>query len=383
MESFKYVKKIRNYAIVSFLIPLIAINACFLVYKFFGDMRFSLHSNFNYNKAEHTYAHHRYHPIHIYSEYHQIVFDLEKKTFTNCPKYTPIKYWTSIDGKIIPEIIELDTGIEIRIIDNTENLEKLWIKNKLISVTIKNGKTLNYGCVKNYPLTYSLLNKYSWLETLFKRTIENNVGRDGRRIGFAKIKNPYLYGEVSISRTARYFPAVFIFKPLIILSAFFLFLYWRNNLIFFTELKNKNVLSKFSKKFFYFGLFSCIFLTLHATFLGLNIDSILFDKARRLIIILFILLEVFAQIALTKNLFQFKEELKNYINSSILKIKITFVIIILLITCLALIFLTLGDPSTSFKHILEWNYFSFLLIYYLLSRLLWKQKNHVHTPEGA
>ena len=29
----------------------------------------------------------------------------------------------------------------------------------------------------------------------------------------------------------------------------------------------------------------------------------------------------------------------------------------------------------AFKHILEWNYFSILLIYYLLSRLLWRKKS--------
>ena len=29
--------------------------------------------------------------------------------------------------------------------------------------------------------------------------------------GFARIKNPYFYGEVSISRTARYFPAILDF----------------------------------------------------------------------------------------------------------------------------------------------------------------------------
>ena len=123
-------------------------------------------------------------------------------------------------------------------------------------------------------------------------SVQSNVGKDGRNIGFSKIKNPYFYGEVSISRTARYFPAVIIFKSLIILSAFFLFSYWKNNLNFFTELKNNNILVKFSKKFFYLGMFSCIFLALHAAFLGLNFDSILFSKTRRLIIILFILLEV-------------------------------------------------------------------------------------------
>ena len=31
-----------------------------------------------------------------------------------------------------------------------------------------------------------------------------------------------------------------------------------------------------------------------------------------------------------------------------------------------------GDMINQFKNVLEWNYFSVLLIYYLLSRLLWK-----------
>ena len=191
--------------------------------------------------------------------------------------------------------------------------------------------------------------------------------------GFVNIKNPYFYGEVSISRTARYFPATLIFKPLIILSAFLLFVYWKNNLNLFSELKNKNILVNFSKKFFYFGIFSCIFLMLHAIFLGLDFDSKLFSIIRRSIIILFILFEIIAQILLTRNLFKFKEKLKEYINPLILKIKIIFVITIFFTTCAAFTILVLGDPSTEFKHILEWNYFSFLLLYYILSRLLWKR----------
>ena len=123
---------------------------------------------------------------------------------------------------------------------------------------------------------------------------------------------------------------------------------------------------------------------MHATFLGLDFDSKLFTTMRRLIIILFILFEILAQIYLTKNLFKFREELKKYIHPLILKIKIIFVAIILFTTCVALIILVYGDPSTMFKHTLEWNYFAFLLVYYLLSRLLWKKiKTPVHTPEGA
>ena len=194
--------------------------------------------------------------------------------------------------------------------------------------------------------------------------------------GFGEVKNPYLYGEVSISRTARYFPANLIFKPLIVLSAIFLFFYWLNNLNLFKELINSNVQNNSIKKFFYFGALSCTFLILHALFLGVDLDSNLFDKMRKLIIILFIIFEVSAQIFLTRSLFKFKKELKNYIYPSILKIKIVFVTTIFLITVIVTALLAWADLSTSFKHILEWNYFSVLLVYYFLSRLFWRaQKN--------
>ena len=254
--------------------------------------------------------------------------------------------------------------------EHSELLKNLKTNNKVKSVTIKRLNHLNKTCIKNlknHQFLYSLLKKFSWLDTAFTYTRQKNPS------GFSKIRNPYFYGEVSISRTARYFPAILIFKSLIVLSSFLLFLYWKNNLNLFNELKNKNILVKFSKKFFYFGIFSCIFLALHATFLGLDFDSKLFTAMRRLIIILFILFEVFAQIFLTTILFKFKKELKKFINLLILKIKITFVTIAIFATCIAFAILAFGDPSTEFKHILEWNYFAFLLLYYLLSRLLWKK----------
>ena len=190
--------------------------------------------------------------------------------------------------------------------------------------------------------------------------------------GFSKVRNPYLYGEVSISRTARYFPATFIFKPLIILSAILLIFYWKNNLNLFREFKKQKITLKFSETFFYIGILSCLFLILHATFLGLDIESKLFAKVRKVIIVLFIIFELLAQIFLTMNLFKFKRTIAKYINSKILKIKIIFIYITIGITLIILGFLIWGDVSSNIKNIFEWNYFSFLLIYYFLSRLLWK-----------
>jgi len=348
MKSDNFVKQIRNYSIASFLIPLIAINSCFLIYKFLGNLDIKAYPNMDWNKHEQTYS---------WNEYNKLDNKIELETFTNCPKYETSVFYNYTDNQTLKTIEQKDETVKI--------IKKLVVSNKVKSVNIKFKKTLNDLCVKNHQFLYALLKKFSWLETILIKAKSNPAG-------FSEIRNPYLYGEVSISRTARYFPAILIFKSLIILSSFLLFLYWRNNLNLFSELENKNILVKSSKKFFYFGIFSCIFLALHATFLGLDLDSKLFDKMRKLIITSFIIFEVLAQISLTKNLFKFREELKKYIHSLILKIKIIFIVAVSFATCIAFTILIFSEPSNAFKHVLEWNYFSFLLLYYLLSRLLWK-----------
>ena len=348
MISAKFIKKIKNYAVVSLLVPLIAINSCLIIYKFLGDFQKTISDypniDWNIEKIEHTFA-----------EYKLIEQNVETFTYTSCPKYKLRNFYISTDNQAVEAIEE-----------NADLIGNLLKNNKVKSVIYKMQKGINDTCVKNYPFLYSVLKKFNPLETILLRAIRNNP------VGFSQIKNPYFYGEVSISRTARNFPTVLVFKTLIILSSFLLFLYWKNNLNLFSELKKNNILDKFSKNFFYMGLLSCIFLMLHATFLGLDFDSKLFSKIRRLIIILFIFFELAAQISLTRNLFQFQGELQKYIKPLILKIKIIFLIIIFSITCIAFVILAFGDPSTAFKHILEWNYFSLLLVYYLLSRLLWK-----------
>ena len=345
MISAELIKKIKIYAVASLLVPLIAVNSCLIIYKFLGDLHENIgaHANFNWDieKIEHTH-----------SDFILISANSGTATYTNCPKHKSKIYFITDDNK----------SIEIGFIADYD-ASTLESNNKIKSVIIKSQKDLEAKCIKNHQ--YTFLKTFNLLKVV-EDALKNNSS------GFSKIKNPYFYGEVSISRTARYFPAILVFKSLIILSAVMLFLYWKNNLNLFRELKNENTLLKFSKSFFYLGVFSCIFLILHATFLGLDIDSKLFTKIRRLIIVLFIFSELVAQIFLTRHLFKYREEIKKYINIFILKMKITFVGLVFIITCVSFAILAFADPSTEFKHVLEWNYFSFLLIYYFLSRLLWK-----------
>ena len=365
MNSGKLITKIRSYSIIAFLIPLIAINLCLLVYKFIGSTK--LYPNLNWDKETIELSFNKFSKSISNADY--------TWSYTNCPSNIYRGYHITTDNRTI----EANGGYlfflwdDINFTTNYYNKDTKFLIRKLIkekkikSFIMKKEEIPNKACVKNHKISYFLLTKFNSLEELLIK------GKFTNTKGYVKIKNPYLYGEVSISRTARYFPSVFIFKSLIILSAFILFLYWKNNLKLFDELKNKNILTNFSKKFFYFGVLSSIFLALHAAFLGLKFDLDIFNKGRRLIIILFIFFEIFSQFLLTKNLFKFKANLKQYINPAILKLKVIFVTIVFIITCVAFTILSFGDPSTAFKHTLEWNYFAFLLLYYLMSRLLWKK----------
>jgi len=354
MKSSKFVKKIKSYSILACLLPLLTINSCLLIYKILGNIE--LYYTFNWNEKKIV------RPFTASENY--------SLSFVDCPKYKYKTYALTVDNKLLHvtgiDGIELvyynNKGVEL----NPEKYQFFRKNNKVKAEIYEQGEKINYLCAKNYKYLYPIINNFNFLEKILIHIKKNNSGL------FSSIKNPYFYGEVSISRTARYFPATMIFKPFIILSAIFLFLYWKNNLNLFNELKNNNVVSGFSESFFYLGTLSCVFLIMHASLLGLDFDSKLFDKMRRLIIILFIFFELSAQILLTRNLYKFKKELKKHIRSFIIHVKITFVVIVVSATAILLSFLVWGNLSTAVKHIFEWNYFSILLIYYLLSRLLWK-----------
>ena len=351
MQSGKFIRKIRNYSLISCFLPFITINLCLFIFQFLGNNDLYLNYNWNENK------------VHSAEEHFSILED-RQLSFTNCPKNKFRYNYITSDGRTLTysdrhHSLKAEALNEI---ESFENFEKL----KIESLIIDYDETIDSRCVKNKKLIYLFLSTFSPIEKILVDTKRKYTA------GFGTVKNPYLYGEVSISRTARYFPATLIFKPLIVLSSIFLLVYWINNINLFRELESNNIIKNFSRKFFYFGALSCIFLILHALFLGLDFESKILVTMRKLIIILFIFFEISAQISLTRNLFRFKENLKNYVNYFVLKIKIIFVILVLLVTFVIASLLIWGDLSGSFKHVLEWNYFSVLLIYYLLSRLLWK-----------
>ncbi len=129
MTPVEFVKKIKNYAVISFFVPLIAINSCLLFYQYMGDLKIFEYPNLNWNQDEHTYT---------FEEYKLKNDDRESHRFMFCPKYNFLTIYTTIDNQILivasSTIVAVDGEADHLIVDNLIN------NNKIKSVTIKKKK---------------------------------------------------------------------------------------------------------------------------------------------------------------------------------------------------------------------------------------------------
>ena len=151
-----------------------------------------------------------------------------------------------------------------------------------------------------------------------------------------------------------------------------MFLYWRS----YNQIINKITQVKRINIFYIAGILSSFALFLHVLFLGLAIEIKNFQNIRRLILILFIFFEIFAQINLIINLYYYEKKLSKYINNLFLKFKKYLVIIIILFLFIVIFFLLIFESSNNFINIVEWNFFTILLFFYLFSYWMWIKKTN-------
>ena len=182
---------------------------------------------------------------------------------------------------------------------------------------------------------------------------------------------PYFDGGVSISRTVRDYPLYLIFKPAMFLTSYLLIRYWLNT---------KDIIQHFQKdyihlkKIVFFGITSAILLTIHSIFLGIKIDNDLYKLFRRIVMLSFIIFELIAQAYLIKFFYEIKIKLFTNINIIYLKIKRILIIFLISISIITLPFLPF-DNFKFLKHAIEWNVFLGVIIFYLLTHLMWKKTN--------
>ncbi len=238
-------------------------------------------------------------------------------------------------------------------------------KKKLKYINFIRSKELNKNCIKNSNL-YWLYNNFP----ISIKLIDKIKSVKGFSLGVSEVVNPFFYGETSISNIVKRIPISYFFKTLMYISCVLMFVYWRLNNIIAKEILNEN--KNFS--FYTIGIMSAIFLFFHVLFLGMEIESEIFKKIRRIIIVLFILFEIVAQTLLIVNI---KKNINNFltvISKKVLLIKQILISFMIIATIVILIILSFYDLSSSFDYFLEWNYFQILLFFYLLSYFLWKKK---------
>lgn len=242
-------------------------------------------------------------------------------------------------------------------------LKEEFINNK-IELKIYVTNTLNKSCIKNDKKNYFLYKYFPPYSYLVDEKIK------GITLGTDSEVNPFLYGEVSISNLVKRHPINIFFKSFLYIGIILMIMYWyRYNLIF------KMILNEKKNNFYFFGLGSAVFLFLHVYFLGTTSDSEFLKDFRRIIIVLFILFEVIAQTLLGFKIFNNKDSLSNYCYRLVVLIKIFFVLSVMIFTIVIIAVLSLFNLPSSVDYILEWNYFTVLLIFYLLSSIMWKKIN--------
>ena len=189
---------------------------------------------------------------------------------------------------------------------------------------------------------------------------------------------PYFDGGASISRTARPYPSWLVFKPAMFLTSYLLIRYWLFNrdIIKYFEFDHKNL-----KKIVFFGIASAIALTIHSIFLGIKFDNDLYKLFRRVIMLSFIVFEIVAQAYLVATFWSLKKKLKDYINPTVLILKIMLVSILIVVAVISIPIISLpgddffGIQLKFLKHALEWDYFIGVITFYLLTFFMWKKLN--------
>ena len=237
-------------------------------------------------------------------------------------------------------------------------------KNSFLMERVKNVKSISIWI---FIIPFLAINACLFLSTNLHSLIPDELHQ-------YRIPNtfPYFDGAVSISRTARYFPAYLIFKPAMFFTSFLLIRYW---------LLNKEIIQSFEKnhkhlnKVVFFGISSAVALTTHSIFLGISFDNDLYKLFRRVIMLTFIIFEVVAQAYLVATLYSFKDKLDRFINKKYLKIKLFLVSTLAIVAIISIPLISL--PGNKFlKHALEWDYFLGVIIFYLLTFFMWKNKKN-------
>ena len=183
--------------------------------------------------------------------------------------------------------------------------------------------------------------------------------------------NPFINGCYTISRIGRSHPSVFIFKPMMLITAILIIIYCFEHIRIF----KKFLISKiYLNLILLFGLVSATCLLIYILFLGVE-GSEIWKFMRRGGIFIYIINLVFAQFLIALSYKKLKDDYQVIVSSKAIKITFyhSFMVVILGFVLFLFTNRYLQLTTWNTRIIIEWNYFLFMSLFFLNTYFVWKK----------
>jgi len=183
--------------------------------------------------------------------------------------------------------------------------------------------------------------------------------------------NPFINGCYSVSRVGRSYPAVLLFKPMMIITVILMIAYFFEHYRIFKKfLLNKIFLNLILLS----GLVSSFSLLVYIIFLGVE-GSEIWRFMRRGGIFIYIISLIISQFLIALTYLEIKNDYQVIISSKIIDINFCYNVLLIISGIIIILITDIFNLTTSWyvKNIIQWNYFLLMNLFFLNTYFIWKK----------
>ena len=190
-------------------------------------------------------------------------------------------------------------------------------------------------------------------------------------LNILEICNPFISGCYSVSRVGRSYPAVLIFKPMMVITIVLMIIYFFEHYRIFKKfLINKIYLNLILLS----GLISSFALFIYIIFLGIE-GSEIWRFMRRSGIFIYIISLIISQFLIVLSYLKIKNDYKVIISNKIININFYFIFLLIILGIILILLIDIFSLTTPWyiKNIIQWNYFLLMNLFFLNTYFVWKK----------
>ena len=190
-------------------------------------------------------------------------------------------------------------------------------------------------------------------------------------LNILEICNPFISGCYSVSRVGRSYPAVLIFKPMMVITIVLMIVYFFEHYRIFKKfLVNKIYLNLILLS----GLISSFALFIYIIFLGIE-GSEIWRFMRRGGIFIYIISLIISQFLIVLSYLKIKNDYKVIISSKIININFYFIFLLIIFGIILILLIDIFSLTAPWyiKNIIQWNYFLLMNLFFLNTYFVWKK----------